>query len=156
MKADAIDEAIIAALQHDGRQSNREIARRLNVSEGTVRQRLKKLTDARAVEFDVVVDLVQMGIGFVAFVRAAVTPRHLESFLNACADRPEVFYVAAVAGRFNVMALICTPTAEDGLRVINAHVDGQKGIIDIEIRQVVGFKKHDYRETVISRATPKR
>jgi Lrp/AsnC family transcriptional regulator for asnA, asnC and gidA len=151
MKLDAIDEAIIAAFQEDGRQSNREIARRLNISEGTVRQRLKKLTDAGAVQFDVVVDLVQMGIGFVAFVRAAVSPQHLESFLNACAKLPDVFYLAAVAGRFNVLALICTATAEDGLRLINAHVEKLSGLSDIEIRQVIGFKKHDFRETVIPR-----
>ena len=152
MKVDAVDEAIIAAFQEDGRQSNREIARRLNVSEGTVRQRLKRLTDAGAVEFDVVVDHAQMGIGFVAFVRAAVSPRHLESFLNVCARLPDVFYVAAVAGRFNVLTLICTPTAEDGLRLINGHVEKLKGVSDIEIRQVVGFKKHDFRETVIAKS----
>jgi Lrp/AsnC family transcriptional regulator, regulator for asnA, asnC and gidA len=151
MKLDAVDEAIIAALQQDGRQSNREIARCLNVSEGTVRQRLKKLADAGAVAFDVVVDLTQMGIAFVAFVRAAVSPRHLEAFLDACADQPDIFYVAAVAGRFNVLALICARTAEDGLRLINSRVETLKGVIDIEVRQVVGFKKHDFRETVVAK-----
>ena len=151
MKLDSIDEAIVAAFQEDGRQSNSEIARRLNVSEGTVRQRLKKLTDTGTVQFDVVVDIGQMGIGFVAFVRAAVAPRHLESFLDACAKLPDVFYVAAVAGRFNVLALLCAPNAEDGLRLINAHLEKQRGLSEIEIRQVVGFKKHDFRETVIAK-----
>ena len=39
-----IDETIISFLEQDARVSNREIARKLNVSEGYVRKRLKRLS----------------------------------------------------------------------------------------------------------------
>ncbi|MFM9125403.1 MAG: Lrp/AsnC family transcriptional regulator, partial [Actinomycetota bacterium] len=40
---DATDEAILRALQEDGRRSYRSVARDVGVSEGTVRARVRKL-----------------------------------------------------------------------------------------------------------------
>ena len=45
MKIDKVDLNIIALLKDNGRIQNNEIASRLSVSEGTVRNRIKKLTD---------------------------------------------------------------------------------------------------------------
>lgn len=44
MPVDSVDRRIVAALNEDGRASNKEIAARLGVSEGTVRNRLRQLT----------------------------------------------------------------------------------------------------------------
>ena len=52
MKIDSTDTAIIKAFQQDGRQSNREVARKLDVSEGMIRQRLKKMIKSGAIRFD--------------------------------------------------------------------------------------------------------
>jgi Lrp/AsnC family transcriptional regulator, regulator for asnA, asnC and gidA len=149
MKIDAVDESIIAAFQEDGRQSNREVARALNVSEGTVRQRLAKLLKAGVVEFDVVVDHRQVEIDFVAYLRISVAPNHLEPFLAACEKLPDIFYLAHVAGRFNVQALICTHTPADALRVINSKIEVLRGVHEIAIRQVVAARKHDFHEMVV-------
>jgi len=46
MTIDKMDRSIIAILNKDGRASNKEIAARLNVSEGTLRNRCRKLSDA--------------------------------------------------------------------------------------------------------------
>ena len=46
MIADETDREIIRILNQDGRITNNDIATRLNVSEGTVRNRIKKLSDA--------------------------------------------------------------------------------------------------------------
>ncbi len=43
---DAVDRNIIALLNKDGRASNKDIAARLKVSEGTLRNRYRKLSDA--------------------------------------------------------------------------------------------------------------
>jgi Lrp/AsnC family transcriptional regulator for asnA, asnC and gidA len=46
VNADPLDRRIIAALNRDGRITNKEIAALLKVSEGTVRNRVRKLTEA--------------------------------------------------------------------------------------------------------------
>lgn len=45
MKIDKLDLKIIDILEQNGRTPNNEIASRLNISEGTVRNRIKKLTE---------------------------------------------------------------------------------------------------------------
>ncbi len=47
MKIDDIDMKIIDILEENGRTPNNEIASRLSVSEGTVRNRIKKLTESQ-------------------------------------------------------------------------------------------------------------
>ena len=45
MPADAVDRRIIAVLNAEGRINNKEMAAKLDISEGTVRNRIRKLTD---------------------------------------------------------------------------------------------------------------
>lgn len=153
MKIDQLDEAIIAAFQQDGRQSNREVARLLNVSEGTIRQRLRKLDNAGAIRFDVITDPQRIGIDFIAHVRFSVTPRHLEQFLVACEQMTELWYVAAVAGRYNVMAVLCTETVEQATQLINDAIERLPGVNEVQIRPVVKAIKQDIFEIVVPKET---
>ena len=151
MKIDGTDEAIMAVLQRDGRLSNREVARRLEISEGQVRQRLRKLFNGGAIRFDAVTDGRAMGINFVAFVKVSVAPKDLEAFLRTCAEFEDVFYLAALSGRFNVMAVLCTRNAIDAMHIVNRRMRPLDGVNEIELRQVSGAIKHDYHEMVVPR-----
>ena len=142
---------MIAVFQADGRLSNTEVARRLGVSEGTIRQRLRKLQDGGAIRFDVVRDAARMGVEFVAFIRASVAPRHLEPFLKAATQLPDLWYLATVAGRFNVIALVAARSAADAVHTINTRVERLEGVNEIEVRPVAHQIKHDFHEMVIPR-----
>jgi Lrp/AsnC family transcriptional regulator for asnA, asnC and gidA len=151
MKIDRLDEEIMSAFQQDGRQSNREVARLLDVSEGTIRQRLGKLQKAGAIRFDVVTDPEPLGINFVAYVRASVAPRHLEGFLQACEQMTDLWYVAAMAGRFNVQAVICTGNIENAMKLINDSIETLPGVNEVLIRPAGRTFKQDIYEIVIPR-----
>ena len=56
MKLDDTDRAILAALRENGRATNSEIAGRLDVSEGTVRNRIGKLTGSGFLSVEGLVD----------------------------------------------------------------------------------------------------
>ncbi len=58
---DELDREIIAILQSNGRASNARIARRIGVSEGTVRRRLKKLIADGVIDIVAVVDAERLG-----------------------------------------------------------------------------------------------
>lgn len=46
MTLDPLDKKLISILNRNGRENNSDIARELSISEGTVRNRIKKLTDS--------------------------------------------------------------------------------------------------------------
>ncbi len=134
----------MALLREDGRLSNREVARRLDVSEGTVRQRLKKLEDARAIRMGVVVDPGKLGLGLSATVLVAVEPSRLQGALDAFSRLPEVSYAASITGSFNLFVLITTVDIQALRELVNAQIERFTGVHRVEVRPVVATLKHEY------------
>ncbi len=60
-KLDSIDTGMISLLQKNGRLTNTEIARELNVSEATVRIRLKRLLDEEYIQIVAVSNPFMLG-----------------------------------------------------------------------------------------------
>ena len=60
-KIDSIDASIIELLQRDGRLSNTDIARELDVSEATVRGRIKRLIDDEVIQIVAVSNPLRLG-----------------------------------------------------------------------------------------------
>jgi len=151
IETDAVDEQILDLLMNDGRLSNREVARRLAISEGTVRQRLRKLEDAKAIRIGAVVDPRRMGLDVTAMALVSVEPSRLEGALDTFTRLPEAQYVASIVGQYNVLVLL---TAEnlDGLRLlINAQIERFTGVHRVDVRLVVGTRKHEYHVISIPR-----
>jgi DNA-binding Lrp family transcriptional regulator len=149
IKTDAVDDGIMAILREDGRLSNREVARRLDVSEGTVRQRLKKLQDAGAIRIGVVTDANRTGVAVSAWVRIAVAPEHADSALRTFAGLDEALYVAAIAGRFNVMIVLGAANQLELMRVINTKIESSRGVAEVDVRIIAQTVKHDIHEVVV-------
>ena len=151
MRTDDVDERILDLLCDDGRLSNREVARRLDISEGTVRQRLRRLEDARAIRIGAVVDPVKLGIGVAASVMVTVDPAHLSSALDAFCLLPGVAYVAAVTGRFNVFVSMTAVDLAALRAVISDRIERFKGVFAVEVRLLLRTPKHEYHVIAIPR-----
>lgn len=149
IKTDAVDEGIMAILREDGRLSNREVARRLAVSEGTVRQRLKKLQDAGAIRIGVVTDANRIGLTVSAWVRVTVSPEHMQEALTTFSGLDEVRYVAAVAGRYNLLLVLTTTSQLELMRLVNAKVETVRGVSRVDVRVIAQTVKHDIHEVVV-------
>ena len=65
---DPTDEAILRALQEDGRRSYRSIARDVGVAEGTVRARVRKLETLGALRVVAFVDPARLGNSVLALL----------------------------------------------------------------------------------------
>jgi len=152
-RTDEVDERIIRLLRDDGRLSNREVARRLDISEGTVRQRLKKLEDAGAIRIGAVVDPLKLGISAFANVMIMVEPSRLQSALDAFSALPEVSYVASTTGQFNVLVLIAAKDLPSLRELITAQVERFKGVHRVEVRLMVRTPKHEYHVIAIPRGS---
>ena len=148
MALDKLDETIIAAFQEDDLPTNRQVARRLNVAEGTVRRRLNRLMEQGIVRFDAVADIRRMGVTFLAIVRVSVAPKHLKTLMDSCCAAPEVWYLAVVAGHFNVLALVAAENSEAAASVIEDRVRACPGVDEVDVREIVATKKIELHELV--------
>ncbi len=144
IETDETDEAIIALLQQDGRMSNREVARQMNISEGTVRQRLKRLVEAGAVRLGTVTDPLKLGVRSVAYVRMRVEPRRLRAVVSALAAMDEVYFVAATLGEFDILAVAGAGDRAELSQLVNKKFTPLPGVVSVDVREIVRTHKHRY------------
>ena len=117
-KLDAVDEAIIAVLQEDGRRSLRRVGEAVGLSEAATRQRINRLRDSGVMRIVGVTDPVALGRGVVATIGLRVsgdTPRGGARLAEIAA----VEYVVVTAGSFDVIVEVVCGGEEELLSVIN-------------------------------------
>jgi len=100
---DQLDHSIVERLQSNGRMRYTTIANALNVTEGTVRNRVAKLLEQKAIQIIGILDPHRMGYNAPAIVGVSIQPPHLEEAAAEIAAMPEVSYLIMVAGGFDLM-----------------------------------------------------
>ena len=110
---DALDKKIIDILQEDGRASNAGMARRVGVSEGTVRRRLKRLQEQEFIEIVALPDPVKLGYQSQAIVGVQVDPDKVDQVANDLANLEAISWVAITTGAFDVFAWATVRSAEE-------------------------------------------
>ncbi|BCI51347.1 AsnC family transcriptional regulator [Mycolicibacterium litorale] len=111
---DGLDLQLIDHLQIDGRIPYVELARRLEVTEKTVRRRVSRLIDQGYVTIAAVTDPSLLGFGSMALALVTVDgSRSPVELADELAQLPETDYVTVTTGPFAVQVeLICTDPRE--------------------------------------------
>jgi Lrp/AsnC family transcriptional regulator for asnA, asnC and gidA len=127
---DAIDRAIIEALQENGRESFRRIAAKAGVAEATVRARYARLCADEILQVTGVTN--PLGLGFEAEALVGVnTAGAPEPVADAIAGWDEASYVVITAGRFDVIVeLVCTDRRH--LLELTNRIRGLEGVVSTE------------------------
>ena len=103
MQLDSIDRALVTALQHDARQTNRELAALAHVSPSTSSQRMRALRRAGVIRgYHADVDPAALGRRVQALTAVTIRPpsrRNHDAFRTWASALPEVVSVFAMAGR---------------------------------------------------------
>ncbi|OAN80692.1 AsnC family transcriptional regulator [Sulfitobacter sp. EhC04] len=120
---EAIDHKLVRLLQQDARQSNAQLAEKLNISASACWRRVKALEDAGVIErYSAMVNPVAMGLGFEAIVHVHLT-RHdtqaLARFIAAVHLREEVTECFATTGQ-----------ADYHLRVLCRDIDAYNAFLE--------------------------
>jgi Lrp/AsnC family transcriptional regulator for asnA, asnC and gidA len=104
---DGVDKAIIEALQKNGRESFRRIARRIGVSEATVRSRYARLCADNILQVTGVTN--PLGLGFDAMAMVGIkTAGPPEPVADEIARWDEADYVVITAGQFDILVeVVC-------------------------------------------------
>lgn len=109
---DELDAKIIALLQEDGRASNAGIARDVDVSEGTVRRRLKRLIQEEYIRVVALLDPIRMGYASEALIGVQVDPDKVDQVADDLAGLGEVNWVAITTGSFDVFVWATLQSSE--------------------------------------------
>lgn len=141
---DSIDRQIIAALNEDGRAANAKIAKKVKVSEGTVRRRLKKLTSDKTINIVTVQDPQKMGYQSEVLIGMQVEPNMLEEVASRMAEFKYTTLVSITTGTYDVFAWATLPNAESLGEFIRDHVGKTPGVQRTETFVSLGVRKRSY------------
>ncbi len=140
-----LDEAIVRQLQDDGRRAFREIARSVGVSEGTVRARVRRLTDAGALRVVAIADPFRLGFRVLAFVLIDVAPGHQVAVIETLLPWPEVTYISSCTGRADVYIQVVCRSHEDLWELLSERLPSIPGVEGTETFMELKMHKIAYR-----------
>lgn len=129
---DEVDLAVVAQLQLDGRRSFRSIARKLDVSEATVRLRVRRLQDSGVLRILGFADPHRLGWAVAAVILLRVEPRHHRDVVTTSVEWPEVMYVVSCAGSFDLYLHVVCKQREQLYDILTRRLSGLEGISEID------------------------
>jgi Lrp/AsnC family transcriptional regulator for asnA, asnC and gidA len=129
---DRIDQEIIQELQKDGRRSYREISRKLGVTEGTIRARVRNLRNNGVIKIEAVVDPSKLGYEFIGLMGLELRLTDLEQIGDELTRNPNVYYLSDTTGHFDLMAILLFHTAQELADFVRETVSKMPGVIKTE------------------------
>lgn len=131
MKLDAIDREIVRMLGADGRASYSEISKAMDVSIGTVRNRINALRESGALHLNVWLDPAKVGLGITTTLLLRVAGGSLDPVVEAVTKVEAVGYVAVIAGDHDVMIDVFCRDVSHLNRVIREEIRAIPGVDSI-------------------------
>ena len=132
MKIDKLDKKLILELQRNGRCTYMDLAKMLNITEGTVRNRLKKLINGDIVKITAIPDLDKFGYDFMGIVGLQVPLSELRSVAEQLSKNPNVCYLANVTGRYDFIAILLTRSSKEFAYIMETAVSTIPSVIRTE------------------------
>jgi DNA-binding Lrp family transcriptional regulator len=112
---DRIDNAILAALQNDGRMSNKELAGTVGLAPSSCLERVRRLHERGVIRgYHAEIDPTGVGIGLQAFISVRLakhTREAVDAFRDHLVSLPEVVSIYHVAGQEDFMAHVAVRDA---------------------------------------------
>ena len=115
---DAIDQHILDAMRKDGRAAFSQIASKLKVSPGMIRQRYNRLVELGLLKVVAISNPLQRGFKTMALVGIRTDGNKMLDVADAVSKLKEVVYLVVVSGRFDIMAEVVCRDHEDLLNFI--------------------------------------
>ncbi len=126
---DEKDLRIIDMLRENARIPVTEIASRLDVSESTIRKRIRGLEKNGVItQYTVVVDPSKLGYNSVSMVGIDVESTHLLDVAMRMTEFPEVKFVATSTGDHMIITEIWTNDSKELGRFITENIEKQEGV----------------------------
>jgi DNA-binding Lrp family transcriptional regulator len=142
---DELDRKLIDLLAQDARVSNRKIASRLGVTEGTVRGRIKRLQQDRLIRFTAVTGMEMGPRVRMAFIWIQADVSQVLHVADRLKDNPEISAVLVVMGRFNLLAIYLFRELDDLVTMAADRILALPGVHHVETAIAVRTAKYNAR-----------
>jgi Lrp/AsnC family transcriptional regulator for asnA, asnC and gidA len=149
----ALDADIITLLQTDPRCPNTEMARRLGVAEGTVRNRIARLLRDEVIKFGVWPNPLKVGYRTYAFIEIQVNPPDVEQVAERLAGFPEIAFVGICTGSFDIHVAALFYSNEHMYELITKRLNHVKGVLRTSTSTVMRIVKREFGYPVRGAAT---
>ncbi len=110
---DELGQKIIRKLQEDARQSFREIGRKLEVSEGTVRNRVRGLVKSNTMKISAIPNPEQLGLNFMCVMCIEVKVGSAERVEQQLIESPNVYYLCGCTGTYDIIGIFAFHTPKE-------------------------------------------
>lgn len=142
---DDVDRKIISYLQYDGRMPFTAIAEELDITESTVRRRVKQLADSGKLQIVAIVRPRDLGLYEAAMIGISVKTNQMAAVADEIAQLPEVTYLFQAAGAFDLYAEVYCRDREHFVSFLNERLLQISGIERTETSFILKMHKLSYR-----------
>lgn len=140
----AVDSKILSLLQLDGRMPYREIARQVNVSEGTVRSRVRRLEAAGVLTIAAIADPFKLGYSILMFCLLNVELGHRQGVIDELEKWHEITYISSLTGRSDLYVQMVCHDAKHLWEVLYERLPRVQGVTNVETFQEIKMHKVSY------------
>ena len=131
-RLDNIDQYIIEAMRKDGREAFAQIAEKLNVSPGMIRQRYNRLVELGYLKVVAVTNPLMMGMRTMALIGIHTDGHRLLQVAEEISKLDEVVYLVVVGGRYDIICEVFCRDHEDLLKFLTEKLAKISGIRETE------------------------
>jgi len=131
-RLDNIDQFIIEAMRKDGREAFAQIAEKLNVSPGMIRQRYNRLVEMGYLKVVAVTNPLMMGMRTMALIGIHTDGVKMLQVAEEISKIDEVVYLVVVSGHYDIVCEVFCRDHEDLLRFLTEKLAKIEGIRETE------------------------
>jgi len=143
---DEADQRILSWLSKDARTSNRQIASKLGVAEGTVRARIKRMEEDKLMRITAVTNINCFPNPALAYIWIEVERSSQSADVaKTLAQMGEIGFVGLMMGRFDILVITMVQSNEQLAEFIHQRITSIEGVRRTESTLGVKFVKQDYR-----------
>ena len=141
---DQLDCQMIELLQKDGRISNTEIAKKIGMSEATVRTRLNRLIQEEFIQIVAVSNPIKLGFKIVGNIRIHVEIKKMGSIIKELKRLKPLWFVVQTTGGTGIDTEFVAKSLDELNELIFEKINKIDGVIKTETSLFLNYIKRQY------------
>ena len=142
---DQLDCQMIELLQRDGRISNTDIAKKIGMSEATVRTRLNRLIQEGFIQIVAVSDPIKLGFKIVGNIRIHVEIKKMDLIITELKKLKPLWFVVQTTGGTGIDTEFVAKSLDELNELIFEKINKIDGVMHVETSLTVRFLKNNWR-----------